>query len=444
MEGHDDSECNNLSTKVQQSTSYQKAQLDLNKVYLDDSCFSNDRMLADPSPASSAGDSAVIIGSKQEEASPTMLWEKVISNCSSEIPDVLPEDNFVNAAPADFNSTTKSTDIWTGNTEHDGMGGNAVNPTGPEPMSISQVGVSEYLDSCSGEYKNDDLGLNVKITNGLSHDSNQISGPTIELSSGKSQVEDSGFSHINQSQNGFQDGRGNQSPASCKSSCIYDNDSSSGKTMHSGNRSGDLNRDLKNHLGSQAADALTDEHDQRTSDSCDLKKESYERKEEESAEVDVLMKRAAESLVNMSFHNAGCDQDSGCKEMRNEKRERPQYTCDSFELIVMNLTDSNVDENSVTSKPYELNDAVAKDFGAKLRRGRRMKDFQKEILPSLASLSRHEICEDINILEGILRSREYRKIRGKVAATNGEKWSPLVRSRRSRLNYVGRRNLSWK
>jgi hypothetical protein len=278
--------------------------------------------------------------------------------------------------------------------------------------------------------------LKAKLANGLLHDLNQMRLAAIELTSEKSQVEDAVFSCVYQSQN---DRHGNQSPVSCKSG-IYDNDSNSGKTAQCGNVSGDVNTDLKSHLGAQVADASSDENDLRTSNSCDLKNECYHKKEE-SAEVDGLMKRAAESLINLSLENSVSYQDSSAKEIRNETREEPQYTCDSFELIVVDLTESNVDENSVTSKPYEVNDVETKDFGSKLRRGRRMKDFQKEILPALASLSRHEIHEDLNIIEGVLRSREYRKISGKMAR-NGENWSPPLRSRRSRLNYAGRRNCS--
>ncbi|CAK7355819.1 unnamed protein product [Dovyalis caffra] len=443
MECHDDILRNNLSTKMQQSTSHQGADLDLNKAYLDDSsCFSNDPLLAYPSPARSAGVSAVVIESMQEETCPTTFLEKQINSCSNEISDMVAEYNFVNDTQVDLNSTTRSTDVWTRNSEHNVISGSVANLTGPEPMSRSPVDISEDLGSYSGDHNNDTVVLKAKLANCLLHDLNQMPIATRELSSEKSQVEDAVFSLIDQCQN---DGHGNQSPVSCKSG-IYDNDSNSGKTVHCGSMSGDANTDLKTHLGSQVADASSDEHDTRTSDSCDLKNECYNKKEE-SAEVDVLMKRAAESLVNISLENSVFYQDSsakeGSKETRNETREQPQYTCDSFEQMVMDLKESKVDENSVTSKPYEVNDVETKDFGSKLRRGRRMKDFQKEILPALASLSRHEIHEDINIIEGVLRSREYRKIRGKMA-TNGENWSPMVRSRRSRLNHVGRRNYSSK
>lgn len=443
MECHDDNLCNNLSTKMKQSSSHKGADLDLNKAHFDDpSCFSNDSLVACPSPARSAGDSAVVIRSMQEETCPTTFWDKQVNSCSNEISDMLAENNFINATEVDLNSTTRSTDVWTGNSEQDGISGTLPKLTGPEPIPSPPLDISEDIDRYTGDHKNDNVVMKAKLANCLLHDLNQMPSDTRELSSEKSQVEDAVFSCIDQYQN---DGHGNQSPVSCKSG-IYDNDSNSGKTVHFGSMSGDVNTDLKTLSGSQVAGASSDEHDLRTSDSGDLKNECYDKKEE-SAEVDVLMKRAAESLVDMSLKNLICYQDSfakeGSKEMRKETREQPQYTCDSFELMVMELTESNVDENSVTSKPYEVNDMETKDFGSKLRRGRRMKDFQKEILPALASLSRHEIHEDINIIEGVLRSREYRKIRGKMA-TNGENWSPLVRSRRSRLNNVGRRRSSSK
>ena len=162
---------------------------------------------------------------------------------------------------------------------------------------------------------------------------------------------------------------------------------------------------------------------------------------EESAEVDDLIQIAAESLIHISLENSACYQESstrtGSNELAKEDEKQPQCSSDSFELMTLKLTESTADDYSVSSKPFEVSDAERKDFSVKLRRGRRLKDFQRDILPGLASLSRHEIREDINILEGVLRSREYRKMRAKMS--NGESWCTPVRSRRSRLNYVGRK-----
>ena len=62
--------------------------------------------------------------------------------------------------------------------------------------------------------------------------------------------------------------------------------------------------------------------------------------------------------------------------MEIEGQVQPLCSFDSFELIAINLTESNVDDNSISSNPFEINDMEAKEFGLKLRHGRRMKDFQ--------------------------------------------------------------------
>ncbi|KAG8662207.1 hypothetical protein MANES_01G077200v8 [Manihot esculenta] len=407
-ECHDDFPSDNLSTKRQLFTSDFGGQLDLNKVNLDDSsCCSDDHMLAYPS-TSSRGSSDGLTGSMQDGTCPRTFKKNEATDCLNEPSELLKKDNAVNLTFIDFNSKNKGTDIWAINNN---IVGSFV---GPESMLSPTIGISEELCCCSRDHKNDSVELKPKLAS--------------EVSCDKSEIGNANFSCTAQSQNTI-DRHGNKSPASCKS-CISDNDSSSAKTKH--------------YLGSQVADVLTGKPDQRASDSGDLKIGCYKRKEE-SAEVDVLMQQAAELLIHLSSERSACDEDSsekvGSKEMEDCKRERPECSFDSFELITLNLEETNMDDNSVSSKPFEVNDMEMKDFGLKLRRGRRMKDFQREILPSLASLSRHEILEDVNIMEGVLRSREYRKYRAKMA-TQGEKWSAPVRSRRSRLRYAGRRNFS--
>lgn len=463
IECHDHIPCNDLSCKVRQFTLYQAGHLDLNKAHLDDSsCYSNDHIVAYPSTASSVGGSGGVFDSTHEGTCLTTFWKKEVNNCSNETSDVLSQDNVVDPGHVDFNSKNKSTGIWARNSKYNRVSGSAVNPICPESMSRPPEGISEDLGSCSGDHKNDNIELKAKLANGVLHDSRHTSIAAGEMSCEKSEVEDTVFSCTDQTQNTSQDG--NKSPSSCKS-CICENDSSSAKTMHSSITSGVLSQNSKTHLGSQAAE-ISGEHDLRTSGSSDLKNKCYDKKEESDV-VDVSIQRAAEALINISLKNSACYRDSYAKaglkemenekmeqpqyssakarskEMENEKREQPQYSSDSFELIAMKLTESNVDDNSVSSKSYEVNDEGKKDFGFKLRRGRRLKDFQKEILPGLASLSRHEIQEDINIMEGVLRSREYRRMRANMA-THGENQSAPVRSRRSRLNYVGRRNSSRK
>ncbi|XP_057994218.1 uncharacterized protein LOC110631785 [Hevea brasiliensis] len=393
--------------------------LNLNKVHLDDSsCCSDDRMLACPSTAGSESGPEGFTGSMQDGTCASTFQIKEATERSNEASDLFKQDNVTNLALVDFNRKNKSRDVWTRNT---GINSSVESLVGPESMLSPPVGISEELGCYSGDQKSDSVELKPKLAR--------------EVSCEKSEVENSPFSCADQSQNTLLEEHGNKSPASWQSYCISDNDSSSANRKHSG---------IASHLGSQLIDALMCEHDERISDSSDLKN-SCCKKKEESAQVDVFIQQAAKLLIHISSEHSACNQDSctrvGSKVMEDGKRERPQCSFDSFELINLNLTESYVDDNSVSSKPFEVNDMELKDLGSKLRRGRRMKDFQREILPSLASLSRHEILEDINIMEGVLRSREYRKFRAKMAV-HGENCSAPVRSRRSRLSYAGRRKFS--
>ncbi|XP_010553466.1 PREDICTED: uncharacterized protein LOC104823548 [Tarenaya hassleriana] len=175
--------------------------------------------------------------------------------------------------------------------------------------------------------------------------------------------------------------------------------------------------------------------------------------EEDSSEMSSCIQFAAESLVHISCNSSYRHQDLLSKpEQRpicsSQDRDfsskpdlgnaAPEYSYDSYELMTMELTETSPEDYCVSSKAVdELNvTGESKELGLKLRRGRRMKNFQKEILPGLVSLSRHEIREDINILEAVLRSREYKKMQGK---TGDEKCEANPRKRRSGQRYVGRR-----
>ncbi|KAL1187716.1 hypothetical protein V5N11_010971 [Cardamine amara subsp. amara] len=96
-------------------------------------------------------------------------------------------------------------------------------------------------------------------------------------------------------------------------------------------------------------------------------------------------------------------------------KEEPARSCDSYELHTLGIRETILEDISCVSSKIidEFNNN--KEVGVKLRRGRRrMKNFQKEILSGLVSLSRREIREDLNILEAVLRSKEYKKMQGKT------------------------------
>ncbi|KAJ0256889.1 T284 protein [Hirschfeldia incana] len=126
---------------------------------------------------------------------------------------------------------------------------------------------------------------------------------------------------------------------------------------------------------------------------------------------------AAESLVHISAVSYQ-NQDLESKPV-SRTNSLEYWSCDSYELHTLGISETNTEEDLCVSSMArdELNNITrdsSKETGLKLRRGRRMKHFQKEILPNLTSLSRHEIREDINILEAVLRSREYKKMQGKT------------------------------
>lgn len=424
-ECRDNIRCFELSAKLPQCTRHQ-SDLDLNKLHDDDSSNLSDPALVYPSSVSSADGSGVIVDRIQDGTYAMALWTKEGDNCSNGTSDVLPEEKSADLTMVDLNSQNNSTGMWLSKPNYNET---TRGIAGPE-FSRPQVGNEDPKD-------NVDLDTEPAHTHLCDSTPKSVDVATREASCEKSEVEDAVFSCSDQSQNTFQAGHGNKSPDSSKS-CISDNDSVSLKQMNSGIISSGMRSYSEAPLGSQVTNVVSYEHNHGMSDVSDMRSKCRNRKEE-LTHVDTLIQGAAESLINMSMENSA----TLFKEVENEEREQPQCSFDSFELITMNLTHCNENDNSVSSKPYEVTDAEMKDFGFKLRRGRRMKDFQKEILPGLASLSRHEICEDINIMEGVLRSREYRKMRAKMA-TDGQNCFAMLKSRRPRLGCTGRRNFSWK
>ncbi|XP_024984862.1 uncharacterized protein LOC112520659 isoform X2 [Cynara cardunculus var. scolymus] len=173
--------------------------------------------------------------------------------------------------------------------------------------------------------------------------------------------------------------------------------------------------------------------------------EVIEQKDKEDS--DCIIRNAALSLISISLQetstrNQDSETRSGSNEIENndEKKKKtiPESSIDSYESLVLKLEESSIDEDSATSKAFEINKLDQKENGIKLRRGRRLKDFQKDILPTLSSLTRHEIWEDINILEGVIRSREYKRLQ-KAKTGKGENWFTPVRNKRSKVNYVSGR-----
>ncbi|GLU10975.1 hypothetical protein SLE2022_277490 [Rubroshorea leprosula] len=82
---------------------------------------------------------------------------------------------------------------------------------------------------------------------------------------------------------------------------------------------------------------------------------------------------------------------------------------DYFELMTLNLTETKVEEccympqvleNQKGEKPF-----TRRPRRGQARRGRQRKHFQRDILPSLTSLSRNEVSQDLQTIEGLIQAK---------------------------------------
>lgn len=218
---------------------------------------------------------------------------------------------------------------------------------------------------------------------------------------------------MDENHKGVEDGRLEKSPpTSCKFDCIADDGSSGTKTMQSGTDLGGSNISIFNHQCPKS----------ESSQVMETRSVDNEKEESSVGDIHILIQEAVESLLHFSSGSSTSNQDSCTKGESNEaengvRDQQPEHSLDSYESMVLKLTESSgVDDCCVSSKaPFEIKESDGKDFGIKLRRGRRrLKDFQRDILPALASLSKHEIREDLNIMETVIRSREYKRMRSKM------------------------------
>nr|GLL25961.1 uncharacterized protein LOC109189790 [Ipomoea trifida] len=273
---------------------------------------------------------------------------------------------------------------------------------------------------------------------------------TLEFQNGSKHVEDTRFSDECMTRDTLEDMEVDRSPILCKSNYAADDMLSRTVTKESGIHLAKSNTPVDNAGLSQAAKSPRHE-DAESFGNNDSNFQAGDDQKGKAAEVDNDVQKGAVSLL---FFKLESTRDRSCwaskasktRQQENESNEQqPQYSCDTFESMVLKLQpECNIDDDDscVSSKPFEVkNTNNNKECGIALRRGRRMKDFRRDILPNLASLSRHEICEDIKIMETVLRSREYKKIMSRMKGGEPKCFTP-VRSRRSRLNYAAQKHHS--
>lgn len=124
---------------------------------------------------------------------------------------------------------------------------------------------------------------------------------------------------------------------------------------------------------------------------------------------------AARTLLSIFQHNSACAAD--CPGSSNEAAaqnvaDEPQPSLDSFEKTVLDLEEIKDDGQSINVTPPDKEGPAC---GIKLKRGRAMRNFQREIIPRLVFLPRQEVCEDLQAIgyePKKTRSRKTRKDQG--------------------------------
>lgn len=111
---------------------------------------------------------------------------------------------------------------------------------------------------------------------------------------------------------------------------------------------------------------------------------------------------------------------------------------DYFEFVTMNLTETKAEEYSTKSldsedQKYEQTEPASSSKRPRRgqpRKGRQQKDFQRDILPSLVTLSRHEVTEDFMSFEELFKA-------------SGFSWNPSPSRRNAPKKGSGRRRLRY-
>ncbi|RWV94458.1 hypothetical protein GW17_00043001 [Ensete ventricosum] len=142
-------------------------------------------------------------------------------------------------------------------------------------------------------------------------------------------------------------------------------------------------------------------------------------------EQDNIIIKAAEILLSITSEKPLCSMDplptDGQMELDCEEGNDEPQSSNSFETITLKLQEVRDNGSSICASQIESE--PRKDAcGLRPRRGKR--DFQKDILPGIISLSRHEICKDLYAIQYDLRK--------KSKWTCEKNWLVPVRSRRSR------------
>ncbi|KAK0584980.1 hypothetical protein LWI29_021655 [Acer saccharum] len=95
----------------------------------------------------------------------------------------------------------------------------------------------------------------------------------------------------------------------------------------------------------------------------------------------------------------------------NVENESGDHGMDYLEFMTLNLTETKVEEYHYDPQPQVLespkNDCTLltrQPRRGQARRGRQRKNFQRDVLPTVASLSKNEVTDDLQTIQGLIRA----------------------------------------
>lgn len=150
--------------------------------------------------------------------------------------------------------------------------------------------------------------------------------------------------------------------------------------------------------------------------------QSFEDRNKEVVQDEEILRDAAEALVGLSSCPIVVDTEDnsilplhevtsleGALLLLADAISSGSKEKDDFEAMALELVGTK--EEDYMPKPFipELENVEARPVQTRTRRGharrgRQWRDFQRDVLPGLASLSRHEVTEDIQIFGGMMRA----------------------------------------
>ncbi|KAL9239500.1 hypothetical protein vseg_013814 [Gypsophila vaccaria] len=150
---------------------------------------------------------------------------------------------------------------------------------------------------------------------------------------------------------------------------------------------------------------------------------SEDNQTEDDDSLGELVKVAAQAIVSMSCRALSFSETKNCRHSQVSDSKALEWFAglvdevgslrhnevDDFEVMTLNLCETKSEEYSFVEIPSQTCSVSMSLMAGPTRKGRTRrpkikKDFQGDVLPSLASLSRYEVSEDMQLIEGLMEA----------------------------------------